>query len=170
MGRRPKAMLRDDYVPSLSEVLKVDQHVGQRVRLRRKMLGMSQSVLGESLGIAFQQVQKYERGINKISVSTLYNLSKILDVNIVYFFEDLPVPFDEEVTQAPGFAEYSEARNALENPELMRLVSQFERLTDRKLRQLIIHIVQTLAEDKILGSEENIHEIELEAISGSGLP
>ena len=68
----------------------VDVHVGARVRLRRKLLGMTQTGLGDALGLTFQQVQKYERGINRIGAGRLYDLSRVLDVSIEYFFEDMP--------------------------------------------------------------------------------
>ncbi len=68
----------------------IDVHVGARVRLRRTLLGMSQTGLGDALGVTFQQVQKYENGANRISASRLYDLSRVLDVSIEHFFEDIP--------------------------------------------------------------------------------
>ena len=67
----------------------VDIHVGGRVRLRRMLLGMSQEKLGESLGLTFQQIQKYEKGANRIGASRLFELARILGVNVQYFFEEL---------------------------------------------------------------------------------
>ena len=68
----------------------VDTHVGSRVRLRRMLLGMSQERLGESMGLTFQQVQKYEKGVNRIGASRLFQISRILDVPIQFFFEEAP--------------------------------------------------------------------------------
>ncbi len=68
----------------------VDVHVGARVRLRRTLLGMTQTTLGDALGLTFQQVQKYERGTNRVSASRLYDLSRVLDMSIEHFFEDMP--------------------------------------------------------------------------------
>ena len=68
----------------------IDGHVGSRVRTRRTLLGLNQSQLGDALGLTFQQVQKYERGSNRISASRLFHLSKILDVPVSYFYEDMP--------------------------------------------------------------------------------
>ena len=68
----------------------VDAHVGSRVRLRRMLLGMSQERLGESMGLTFQQVQKYEKGVNRIGASRLFQISKILDVPVQFFFEEAP--------------------------------------------------------------------------------
>ena len=77
----------------------IDIHVGSRIRLRRTLLGMSQERLGEALGLTFQQVQKYERGANRISASTLYRLAQALDVSVSFFFdvmEDSPPPARDE--------------------------------------------------------------------------
>ena len=68
----------------------IDVHVGSRIRLRRTLLGMSQERLGESLGLTFQQVQKYERGVNRVGASRLFDLSRVLDVPISFFFDDMP--------------------------------------------------------------------------------
>src|SRR5215210_645465 len=68
----------------------IDVHVGGRVRLRRTLLGMSQEKLGEALGLTFQQVQKYERGVNRIGASRLFDLARVLDVPIGFFFDDMP--------------------------------------------------------------------------------
>ena len=78
----------------------VDVHVGSRVRLRRMLLGMSQEKLGEHLGLTFQQIQKYEKGINRIGASRLFDLSKVLAVPVQFFYEELPVSGDG----ARGFA------------------------------------------------------------------
>src|SRR3954463_11032856 len=68
----------------------IDVHVGSRIRLRRTLLGMSQERLGEALGLTFQQVQKYERGVNRVGASRLFDLSRVLDVPISFFFDDMP--------------------------------------------------------------------------------
>ncbi len=68
----------------------IDVHVGARLRQRRTLLGMSQTALGDAIGLTFQQVQKYERGMNQISASQLFNLSRVLDVPVQFFFDDMP--------------------------------------------------------------------------------
>ncbi len=68
----------------------VDVHVGARLRVRRALLGMSQTTLGEAIGLSFQQVQKYESGVNRISASRLFDLSRVLDVPVQFFFDDMP--------------------------------------------------------------------------------
>ena len=80
----------------------IDIHVGSRVRLRRTMLGMSQEKLGEALGITFQQIQKYEKGTNRVGASRLQNISTILNVPVSFFFEDAP---GDPATGQPGMAE-----------------------------------------------------------------
>src|SRR5476649_3090144 len=72
-----------------------DIHVGARVRLRRTLLGLSQEKLGDAIGLTFQQVQKYERGANRVGASRLYDLSKVLDVPVSFFFDDMPAPSAE---------------------------------------------------------------------------
>lgn len=76
----------------------VDVHVGTRVRLRRTLAGMSQDKLGNALGLTFQQVQKYERGANRIGSSRLYQLSQILDVPVSFFFDDMPAEITGKAT------------------------------------------------------------------------
>jgi ribosome-binding protein aMBF1 (putative translation factor) len=70
----------------------IDVHVGSRIRLRRTLMGLSQERLGEALGLTFQQVQKYERGVNRVGASRLFDLSRVLDVPISFFFDDMPEP------------------------------------------------------------------------------
>jgi len=81
----------------------IDAHVGSRVRLRRMLLGMSQERLGNSIGLTFQQVQKYEKGANRIGASRLYHISNILDVPVGFFFEEAPGIEGQSAT--PGMAE-----------------------------------------------------------------
>ncbi len=101
----------------------VDVHVGGRVRLRRTLLGMSQEKLGEALELTFQQVQKYERGMNRISASRLYQLCHVLDVPIEYFFEER-----EEGRPAPS------PDNVMVKRETLELVRAYFRIRDPKVR------------------------------------
>src|SRR6266699_1101097 len=92
----------------------IDVHVGSRVRLRRTLLGMSQERLGDALGLTFQQVQKYERGANRVSASRLFDLSRVLDVPISFFFDDMPETLSatysgsSQSRRMSGFAEHQE--------------------------------------------------------------
>src|ERR1700724_4341131 len=80
----------------------IDIHVGSRIRLRRTLLGMSQERLGEALGLTFQQVQKYERGVNRVGASRLFDLSRVLDVPISFFFDDMPDSLAANFGGLPG--------------------------------------------------------------------
>jgi transcriptional regulator with XRE-family HTH domain len=80
----------------------IDVHVGRRVRLRRTLKGISQEKLGERLGLTFQQIQKYERGVNRIGASRLFEISRILDVPIGYFFEEMPTEIAASVMGVEG--------------------------------------------------------------------
>ena len=86
----PSAQVRFRSRCPNGEINPIDAHVGQRISIRRKLLNLSQEALAKKLGITFQQVQKYEKGINRISASRLWNLSQILGVDANYFFQDIP--------------------------------------------------------------------------------
>jgi transcriptional regulator with XRE-family HTH domain len=122
----------------------VDVHVGSRVRLRRMLLGMSQEKLGEHLGLTFQQIQKYEKGINRIGASRLFDLSKVLAVPIQFFYEELPVSAGDG---ASGFAERSEsyAVEFLSSREGLELNKAFARITDPRVRRSIVELVRSFA-------------------------
>src|SRR5260221_7115236 len=94
----------------------IDIHVGSRVRLRRTLLGMSQEKLGEAIGLTFQQVQKYERGANRVGASRLYDLSRVLDVPVSYFFEEIKA---ETVEAAQGDPDPREPANGGPEPDPM---------------------------------------------------
>lgn len=123
----------------------IDIHVGSRVRLRRTMLGMSQEKLGESLGITFQQIQKYEKGTNRVGASRLQNISSILNVPVSFFFED--APGDQANTQT-GFAEASSSNyvvDFLSSSEGLQLNRAFVRIGDPKVRRKLVDLVKALA-------------------------
>jgi transcriptional regulator with XRE-family HTH domain len=122
----------------------IDIHVGSRVRLRRMMLGMSQEKLGESLGITFQQIQKYEKGTNRIGASRLQHIASVLSVPVSFFFEDAP----GGPTAAPGMAEAHPASymtDFLSSSEGVQLNKAFVRIKDSKLRRRIIDLVRAAA-------------------------
>jgi transcriptional regulator with XRE-family HTH domain len=122
-----------------------DTHVGSRIRLRRNMLGMSQEKLGENLGITFQQVQKYEKGTNRVGASRLQAIANILGVPVAFFFEDLP---GHDTGGNRGFAEDSAATFALDfctSAEGLQLNRAFVKITDLKVRRRIIELVKSLA-------------------------
>jgi transcriptional regulator with XRE-family HTH domain len=122
----------------------IDIHVGSRIRLRRTMLGMSQEKLGESLGITFQQIQKYEKGTNRVGASRLQNISSILNVPVSFFFEDAP----GENTSASGLAEASSSNyvvDFLSSSEGLQLNRAFVKINDPKVRRKLVDLVKALA-------------------------
>ncbi|MEL7047800.1 MAG: helix-turn-helix transcriptional regulator [Pseudomonadota bacterium] len=128
----------------------MDAHVGSRVRLRRMLLGMSQEKLGESLGLTFQQVQKYEKGVNRIGASRLYELSKVLDVPVQFFYEQVPGSGSEAGGGAPGFAEpksESYVVDFLSTREGLELNKAFFRIKDQRVRRSIVELIRSLAGD-----------------------
>jgi transcriptional regulator with XRE-family HTH domain len=122
----------------------VDIHVGSRVRLRRTLLGMSQEKLGNALSLTFQQVQKYERGTNRIGSSRLFLLSKILDVQVSFFFDDMVA----EVTSGQrGFAEAAQAnfdQGDLAKRETLELVRAYYKITDPAVRKRLFDLVKAI--------------------------
>jgi transcriptional regulator with XRE-family HTH domain len=111
------------------------------------MLSMSQEKLGESLGITFQQIQKYEKGTNRIGASRLQNIARVLSVPVSYFFEDAPVPAEAGEGQPANFAESSASFvvDFLSSNEGLQLNRAFVRVKDAKVRRRIIELVRALA-------------------------
>ncbi|KXV73471.1 transcriptional regulator [Acetobacter malorum] len=145
----------------------VDMHVGRRIRLRRTLLGLSQEKLGEALGITFQQVQKYERGTNRVGASRLYDLASALDVPISFFFDDMPAS-----DQLPGpkpkstlHSGLSQNRKPFETPfqtgtdsvfsdqeaslfsrkETIELIRAYYRIPDAIVRKRVLELVRSMA-------------------------
>jgi transcriptional regulator with XRE-family HTH domain len=125
----------------------IDVHVGSRVRFRRMLIGMSQEKLGEKLGLTFQQIQKYEKGINRIGASRLFDLAQVLGVAVQFFYEEAP-SMDPQPMVAAGFAatptessivEFLRSRDGLE------LNRAFVRISDAKARRAIVDLVRSLA-------------------------
>ena len=113
----------------------IDIHVGGRIRLRRNMLGMSQEKLGENLGITFQQIQKYEKGTNRVGASRLQAIASILEVPVAFFFEDAPGK------SAQGLAEENSTTyvvDFLSSTEGLQLNRAFVRIADPKVRRKVI--------------------------------
>jgi transcriptional regulator with XRE-family HTH domain len=122
----------------------VDKYVGSRVRMRRIMLGMSQEKLGEALGLTFQQVQKYEKGTNRVGASRLQQISEILQVPVSFLFDGGP----SGAAGADGFSEGSSpayVSDFLATSEGLALTRAFTRITDAKLRRSIVELVEQIA-------------------------
>jgi len=122
----------------------IDKHVGSRVRMRRMMLSMSQEKLGDALSLTFQQVQKYEKGTNRIGASRLQQISQILQVPVAFFFEGAPTmhPQPEGMTEAPSPAYVSDF---LATSEGLALTKAFTRIKQPKLRRRIVDLVEEIA-------------------------
>ncbi len=141
----------------------IDTHVGSRMRLRRTLMGMSQERLGDALGLTFQQVQKYERGVNRVSASRLFDLSRVLDVPISFFYDDMPdrlahaygVPSGRSGGGASmGFAEAQEGFGSssssgqdekLHHRETLELVRAYYRITDPVVRKRFFDLLRSMA-------------------------
>ncbi len=133
----------------------VDMHVGTRLRLRRKMLGMSQDELGRAVGVTFQQVQKYERGTNRIGSSRLYDFARVLSVPVGFFFEEFSAD-----GVADGFGDEPESKNShnptreeLESKETISLVQAYYRIPDPAVRAKVLGLIKSLKVFQNLGSE-----------------
>jgi transcriptional regulator with XRE-family HTH domain len=133
----------------------IDIHVGSRIRLRRTLMGMSQERLGEALGLTFQQVQKYERGVNRVGASRLFDLSRVLDVPISFFFDDMPEPLAHNYgTQTAslagrrtlGFADAQDAfvDDSFSRRETLELVRAYYRITDASVRKRVFDLIKSL--------------------------
>lgn len=130
----------------------VDIHVGARVRLRRTLLGMSQEKLGKALGLTFQQVQKYERGANRIGSSRLFQLSRILDVPVSFFFDEMTT---DTTKKADGMAEGNKQVfevDKLSRRETLELVRAYYKISDPSVRKKIFEMVKAVGNSAI-GSE-----------------
>ena len=125
----------------------VDVHVGARVRMRRTLLGMSQEKLGRGVSLTFQQIQKYERGVNRIGASRLFDLSRILDVPVSFFFEGLPATLSGRgARRARGFTEAPAPfePDPLSKQETLKLVRAYYSVTDRQVRKRVLDLLRSL--------------------------
>ena len=125
----------------------IDVHVGSRVRLRRNMLGLSQERLGEAIGLTFQQVQKYERGMNRMGSSRLYEFSKILSVPVSYFFEEM----DKGGAHSHVFGVVEDApypeHDMISSRETLEMMRAYYRINDPHVRKRIFELIKSVASD-----------------------
>ena len=132
----------------------VDAHVGTRMRQRRTLLGMSQTRLGDAVGLTFQQVQKYERGANRVGSSRLYEFAKALDVPVSYFFDEMPGnvlagrPMAARVKKGGGFGEagtpFAVEKDPLIKRETLQLVRAYYKIKEPSVRKRIYELVKTM--------------------------
>jgi len=138
----------------------VDVHVGQRIKLRRTLMGMTQGKLGESIGLTFQQIQKYERGVNRVSASKLWQLSNVMDVAVSFFFEDMP---DDVRAAFPGYdgdtaeSDIPAERLTLHRRQSLELVRTFSALSDPTVRKSVVDMVRAI------GNSETTNHLPLAA-------
>lgn len=133
----------------------IDAHVGSRIRLRRTLLGLSQERLGDALGLTFQQVQKYERGINRVGASRLFDLARVLDVPISFFFDDMPEPLASSAPNlaGAGFGGMAETKQGFGSDAVMNrretidLVRAYYRISDPAVRKRVFDLIRSLAPD-----------------------
>jgi transcriptional regulator with XRE-family HTH domain len=121
----------------------VDLHVGSRIRLRRTLLAMSQERLGDALDLTFQQVQKYERGVNRVGASRLFDLSRVLDVPISFFFDDMP----ETMTGAGAALLENQAPfgdDIMSRRETLALVRAYYQIADPSLRKKVFNLIKSM--------------------------
>ncbi len=118
----------------------VDRHVGLRIRMRRKEMGVSQERLAEALGITFQQVQKYERGANRVSASKLWEIAGTLRTPVSYFYDGLD-------GQAGGAGQQTSAQAFLSSSEGLELLAAFPRIVEPAIRRKLVELVRVVAED-----------------------
>ncbi len=125
----------------------VDMHVGSRLRMRRTLLGLSQQKLGEKLSLTFQQIQKYERGANRIGASRLFELSRILDVKPSFFFEEMPTG---GTSQTAGIQEPTDEfeHEFLGKRETLELVRAYYKIDNMDVRKRVFDVIKALAADE----------------------
>ncbi|MFA5040804.1 MAG: helix-turn-helix transcriptional regulator [Bdellovibrionales bacterium] len=135
----------------------IDIHVGSRLRMRRNLVGLSQEQLGKSLGLTFQQIQKYERGINRMGSSRLFQIAKTLSVPVAYFFEEIPASFS--VSSQPGFADTEQAAlegapdkqndyDILRRRETLELIRAYYRIQDDKQRRKVYELIRSMSDEE----------------------
>ncbi len=136
----------------------VDIHVGRRLRSRRTILGLSQEEIGEAVGITFQQVQKYERGLNRIGSSRLYEFACILGVGVSYFFEDFSANNADKLSGNSGFAEeaLSFEHGSTNNKEVLTLIRSYYDIKDLHVRKKILSLIKSLSSSRASLDDEEI--------------
>ncbi len=136
----------------------IDVHVGQRLRQRRMLVGMSQEKLGESVGLTFQQIQKYERGTNRMGASRIFRFAQILGVPVSYFYDEMASAIVAN-HPAAGFAESKQKAleddmpqdDLLQRRETLDLIRAFYKITDQKQRRKVLELIKAMATAEALG-------------------
>ncbi len=144
MGQVPHRKLSEMRVPK-KQANPIDVQVGNRVRIRRMLIGMSQERLGDLLGLTFQQVQKYEKGVNRIGAGRLFEVARILNVPVDFFYEGLSGAPDH-----PGVGESDSApvMEFVSSGEGLQLSLAFMKIKDARVRKRVLDLVKSLAEEE----------------------
>lgn len=122
----------------------IDVHVGQRVRLRRMIVGLTQTELGNALNITFQQVQKYEQGANRIGSSRLFRISQILGVPVAFFFEEMPKEISKDLEQNIDQAETEINEVKMTSKETLNLIKNYYSINDDTMRRNVFNLVRSM--------------------------
>lgn len=130
----------------------VDVHVGQRLRQRRTLLGMTQTELADIMGVTFQQIQKYEKGSNRISASRLYEMSEALKVKISYFFDEMPLEISKKPEKQTdvviiGSGESDNSGDIFLRKKSIELIRHFYQIPDKDIRDRVFGLVKSMADD-----------------------
>ena len=144
----PRGRKSSGRMASLGFPNPIDVHVGQRIRQRRTLLGMSQEKLGEAIGLTFQQVQKYERGANRVGSSRLFDLARVLDVPVTYFFDEMSTATaSKSPSRLRGLAEPKPEPfepDPLAKRETLELVRAYYRIADPQARKRLFELTKAL--------------------------
>ena len=133
----------------------IDVHVGSRLRMRRMLVGMSQEKLGESLDLTFQQIQKYEKGSNRISASRLFDMARILDVPVQFFFDDMACSYvanrgkDDKSSNTYAMIEF------LSSPDAAHLVRTFSEIQSPEVRRNVLDLVKSISGIGAAGADQS---------------
>ncbi len=129
----------------------VDIHVGKRLRLRRTILGLSQEAIGNAIGVTFQQIQKYERGVNRMGSSRLFDFAKFLAVPVSYFFEEIEKDTPHKGVIG-GVAEevVSFEHEKMSSRETLEMMRAYYRITDPHVRKRVFDLIKSIADDKVV--------------------
>jgi transcriptional regulator with XRE-family HTH domain len=131
----------------------IDVHVGHRIRLRRSLLGISQSALADMIGLTFQQVQKYEKGTNRVSSSRLVDMANALDVTVPYFFEEMPAGVEKQtpamLMNARALPEIAHGKDQLARRETLELVRAYYRIPNPAVRRRLAELTKAVAKSEM---------------------
>lgn len=155
----PKAAMKvaNEKTESQNGTDTLDMHIGQRLRLQRTLAGLSQKNIGQAIGVTFQQIQKYERGANRVSAALLYQFAKLFGVPVSYFFEHFDSPnlgqFATATTQLLGVAENKnnfehELAGEASSREALEILRAFNKVSDQNMRKRLLELVRAVANNQ----------------------